>query len=459
MASTEKQAADSRAVKDFLEISMRTVRVVHYNYKLPHSDTDSSSEHTEEKKELNYPRERIFFSVQDWLFSFGGPEKSLRKKVLGLWQNQERPRDSSQPVLKVTMLGFRDSNYSVSASEYRLKVSILPIRCFFSSELLDFIKELIGGILSSASHSVNCSSQGDNDIATAVEGEEREVKPEGGIFFQHVVVTATQLKIDYQASYVNLKALREGDFLQLLNILPVEGLEIELRNVRFKGIEGSAVGRKLAEAWVQDIYSTQLHRLLSGAAPLKGLFHVGSDIHALLFLPRDRNQSKGFSRDIMRSITKQMHHLARTVVRESLDLSHKMTRFLATTIADLASSEASEGIEPSSEERASQRHHGDSFRNQPRSFTEGIQRAYSVVRQEVSEVADTVIAVPVRQYERLGPSGMVSEVVRVLPVAILRPLAGLTEGLSYTILGLRNLVDPNARIDEEDAFNVDLNAR
>jgi hypothetical protein len=45
-------------------------------------------------------------------------------------------------------------------------------------------------------------------------------------------------------------------------------------------------------------------------------------------------------------------------------------------------------------------------------------------------------------------------VIRALPVAILRPTAGAAEALSYTLLGLRNNLDPSARRDEEDMWEV-----
>ena len=45
-------------------------------------------------------------------------------------------------------------------------------------------------------------------------------------------------------------------------------------------------------------------------------------------------------------------------------------------------------------------------------------------------------------------------IVRALPVAILRPVAGAAEALSYTLLGLRNNIDPAKRRDEEDMWNT-----
>jgi hypothetical protein len=42
-----------------------------------------------------------------------------------------------------------------------------------------------------------------------------------------------------------------------------------------------------------------------------------------------------------------------------------------------------------------------------------------------------------------------------MPIAVLRPAAGVSEAISYTLLGLRNQLDPNSRVDEEDEWNAD----
>jgi hypothetical protein len=94
--------------------------------------------------------------------------------------------------------------------------------------------------------------------------------------------------------------------------------------------------------------------------------------------------------------------------------------------------------------------------HQPRGLREGLERAYGAMARELGVAAETIIAVPVRQYEQLGPSGLITSVVRALPIAVLRPVAGLAEGLSYTILGLRNSLDPETQQDEEDLWNVDF---
>lgn len=93
---------------------------------------------------------------------------------------------------------------------------------------------------------------------------------------------------------------------------------------------------------------------------------------------------------------------------------------------------------------------------QPLGVRDGLERALDSVTREVNSTIETVICVPIRLYNQTGPGGFVTNVVRALPVAVLRPVAGAAEALSYTLLGLRNSLDPDARRDEEDLWDVDI---
>lgn len=406
----------------YVELSAKDARLWLFQFTEP-EDSDASEENTR-------PKNRIQVTVQDWLLTFGGAERSQRRKLVGLWHSPSRPRDALQPAISVSLIGYMERSTPI---EYRMKVAVLPLRCHLTSEFLDFSKKLMEH--ANRNPSEEASAQADQPAGS--EAQENS----GACYFQIVDVSSTELKIDYHASHVNLKALREGDFLQLLNILPIDGLELRLRGLRFKGVSGTALGRKLAESWVRDIYTTQLHRLFSGTAPLKGLYNVGADLSSLLFLPKSKYGSYNHP-GLLKELRSQTSVLARTVARETLDLSHKLTRFVACTITDLAS-ERSAAPKPAPHV-------------QPRGVAEGLQQAYSVIRNEISETAETIVAVPIRQYEQLGPSGLLTEVVRALPIAILKPLGGLAHGLSYTILGLRNDIDPAKKSEEEDIYHIDF---
>lgn len=61
---------------------------------------------------------------------------------------------------------------------------------------------------------------------------------------------------------------------------------------------------------------------------------------------------------------------------------------------------------------------------------------------------------PIQQYEQTGVEGYFRSVIRAMPVAVLRPAAGVTEALSYTLLGLRNHINPQAKSDADDEWDA-----
>lgn len=45
-----------------------------------------------------------------------------------------------------------------------------------------------------------------------------------------------------------------------------------------------------------------------------------------------------------------------------------------------------------------------------------------------------------REYQRSGTGGVISSVIRAVPIAVLGPAAGAAQAASYTFLGMRNQV-------------------
>ncbi|KAJ1433671.1 hypothetical protein B484DRAFT_326624 [Ochromonadaceae sp. CCMP2298] len=250
---------------------------------------------------------------------------------------------------------------------------------------------------------------------------------------------ATDVKIDYRPGTLSVAALRGGDYLQLLNIFPPDGLELTLAQVQLRGICGvQGVGDALLGLWVRDVYANQLHRVVSGTAPFRGLSNIGAEFQQLMAIPmKDYRKQGGAMRDLRRGT----QALLRTVTRETLHVSQKLTMLLANALTELAA----DPQEPPSP-HGPPGPHG----SQP--------HAYTSISRELGSAAETVIAIPIREYVRSGPGGYLKCVIRAMPLAVLRPVAGVAEGLSVAMLGLRNEFDPAARLDEEDVWNVDIGA-
>jgi autophagy-related protein 2 len=259
--------------------------------------------------------------------------------------------------------------------------------------------------------------------------------------------------------------------MQLLNLFPIDGLELTLKKIKMSGLTGmTSVIERSVECWVKDIYANQMHRVISGAAPFRGLSNIGAGIHDLLFIPAKEYKQAGTGK-MMRELRKSSSSLIRTVTKEALQATSQLSMMLAKGIADLASDgqSSTRRIGPSRGRTVSKQNtqltgYANSREQtaeakavrQPSGLREGLERAVDSVSREVSQAVETVVCVPIRQYSQRGPSGVVTSAIRALPVAVLRPMAGAAEALSYTLLGLRNDLDPQSRRDEEDLFNVDL---
>jgi autophagy-related protein 2 len=89
--------------------------------------------------------------------------------------------------------------------------------------------------------------------------------------------------------------------------------------------------------------------------------------------------------------------------------------------------------------------------------SDSLDRAYEAVSREVTSTLDTIVVLPFKEYQRTGQAGGALKcVVRAIPVAVLRPTAGAAEALSYTLLGLRNDLDPDRRRDEEGEWGGEV---
>lgn len=385
--------------------------------------------------------------------------------------------------------------------------------------------ELSSGSGSETKEVDSANTDNDNSNTTAVKSSPSQ------IYFQLISISSIDIKLDLCATAsapgtpsttglgLNFQALQSGDYLQLLNLFPLQGVMLTLRHVKFHGVAGvNNLLDKLVFAYAQDIYHHQLHRIISGmkldrvyfdvsgyprdlclgTLPLKGLSNIGSSLQDLLIIPineykRQQQQhkltnrsnksnssshshshstsskandvSKKYNRfrrgQLMHELKNKSGSFLQTMTRETLDAASKLTMFVAKGISDLASDEPTVRSKTNyiKDKKANQSSNPVSTRvlRQPNNLKEGMSRAYDTIQREMSAACESIIAIPIREYHRTGGSStaVIKSVVRAIPVAVLRPIAGAVEGMSYTLLGLRNVIDPDAKIEEEDIWNVE----
>jgi autophagy-related protein 2 len=397
-------------------------------------------------------------SVHDFFVAESISDKTIRKMV-GEWVNEdEHPRDTSEGLLNMKVR-FADcskcnrqslttrpsgsqkmvtwhpaarvtSTNRLASDECQVRVELLPLRCKVDQRAVRFARAFFGG-----SQDEEVLKQKMPDWALGM----HLVQPP---LFQLFCVKRFRLKVDYSPEKIDVNALREGSYVELINLSPLDGMVLTLKKVELYGYVGfdSAVG-ELLRRWVQDICATQLHKFITNARPFEPVTHVGGGIFDLVVLPWEAFRSGG---SITRGIRSGLASLAGAVAYETLTTTSRVTQFAADGLAKAISSQ--DGPTTSSTSSLS-------FPSRPmvtpRSLSDVTGHALESVARGVRAANYKVVIVPFREYRKSGPSGAAKSVLKGIPVAIMAPISGATEALSYTLLGARNHIRPDIRKEEE----------
>lgn len=82
------------------------------------------------------------------------------------------------------------------------------------------------------------------------------------MFLQKAEIQAFSLMVDYQPRSLDAAALRSGSFVEVLNLIPWGGVQLELPVVKASGLQGwDALGSAVGNAYLEDIASSQVNSL------------------------------------------------------------------------------------------------------------------------------------------------------------------------------------------------------
>jgi hypothetical protein len=94
------------------------------------------------------------------------------------------------------------------------------------------------------------------------------------------------------------------------------------------------------------------------------------------------------------------------------------------------------------------------FANQPVDLAEGFEQAYKTLSRNLGSAAHTILAVPMSVYETDGATGTAREVIKAVPVAVLKTTIGAAGAFSNVLLGLKNSIDPSNKLLSEDKYKA-----
>ncbi|RIB23489.1 hypothetical protein C2G38_843653 [Gigaspora rosea] len=358
--------------------------------------------------------------------------------------NDTNPRENKSNMVRIELKSVRPVPTD-PAEEFRLKAKLLPLRFYIDQDALNFVIKFF-------------SYKGPtNDIPHQNQNTDDE------IYFQLFEIQPIVIKLDYKPKHIDYSSLKEGNLVELMNIFHLEAAEMTLHGLKLTGVKGvSRLLEDLGAAWLPHITSTQVPNIVSGVAPIRSLVNIGSGVADLILLPIEQYKKDG---RIIKGLQRGTQSFAKATTMEAIKYGTKLavgTQILLEHAEEILSFEAQPGTsnnddsnldnEEFDSDEESKKKFISKYANQPADINEGLEIGFKSLRQNIGTAAHTIFAVPMEVYEKTGTQGTVKAVIRAVPVAVLKPMIGATEAVSKGLLGLRNTIDPNKRLQNEDKY-------
>jgi autophagy-related protein 2 len=245
------------------------------------------------------------------------------------------------------------------------------------------------------------------------------------------------------AQKLDIAALREGSFVELVNVSPIDSMVITLSQACVENVVGfGLVGSGLVRRWVQEICATQLHKFIANARPFEPFADVGQGVTDLIVLPYEAFKNGD---DIRQAMGSGIKSLAETFAFQTLTTTSRLTQYAANKMAGTVRGRRRVNVAlnplPSRPSSA------------PKGVSDVTGHAMESLARGIQAANYKVVIVPYREYARNGATGAATSVLKGIPVLLVAPLTGATEALSYTLLGARNALRPDIRKEEEAIRN------
>ncbi|XVF67592.1 hypothetical protein PTKIN_Ptkin10aG0133500 [Pterospermum kingtungense] len=389
---------------------------------------------------------KLSFSVHD-LHLYDESSDAPWKLVLGYYYSKDHPRESSSKALKLDLEAVRPDP-STPLEEYRLRIAFLPMLLRLHQSQLEFLISFFGEKSSSIDQSMGPQEpdllvKKSNNLAGHVIANEALLP-----YFQKFDIWPILIRVDYSPRRVDLAALRDGKYVELVNIVPWKGVELELKHVHAVGVYGwGSVCETIIGEWLEDISQNQIHKVLHGLPPVRSLVAVGAAAGKLVSSPlesyrKDQRVLKGMQRGtiaFLRSISLETVALGVHLAAGTRDfLLH--AEYMFTTIPPV--SQPLHG-----KKKTNMRH------NQPNDARQGIQQAYESISDGFEKSASALVQTPLKKYQRgATASTALATAFRAVPTAAIAPASACASAIHCALLGFRNSLDPQRKKESMEKY-------
>uniref|UniRef100_I3KWB8 Autophagy related 2B n=1 Tax=Oreochromis niloticus TaxID=8128 RepID=I3KWB8_ORENI len=425
---------------------------------------------------VDQPVSRQVFSVQD-LEIRDRLATSQMNKFLYLYSSKEMPRKAHSNMLTVKAMHMCPES-GQAPPECCLRVTLMPLRLNIDQDALFFLRDFFTSLAAEveffsppiqevcvttkkvAAPEISCSfskhAGGSQDPAPIISVPAQRRLSQNGfstsdqpIFFrlEFRFTSEVPIRLDYHGKHVSMD---QGTFAGIIfGLTQLNCSELKLRQLCYRqGLLG--VDKLFSYAineWLNDIKTNQLQGLLSGVAPIHTLVKLVHGLRDLVWLPIEQYRKDG---RIVRGFQRGTASFGTSTAMAALELTNRMVRTIQA-----AAETAYDMVSPVPDERDTKRvkrisHYG--LAHQPVDLREGVAKAYTVVKEGITDTALTIYDTATREHEQRGMTGAVGGVLRQLPPAVVKPLIMATEATSNVLGGMRNQIHPDARQEESQKW-------
>ncbi|KAM6961425.1 autophagy-related protein 2 homolog B [Aplochiton taeniatus] len=445
------------------------------------------------------PVSRQVFMVQD-LEIRDRLATSQMNKFLYLYSSKEMPRKAHSNMLTVRALHMCPES-GQAPQECCLRVSLMPLRLNIDQDALFFLKDFFtslatevelfsppdpevlcvsskkpvpsevsssfskhGGSSQDPAPIINVPGQSRSQSRSSFNGLSLSSSEEAAVpetttappfsqqptFFREFRFTSeVPIRLDYHGKHVSMD---QGTFAGIvMGLTQLNCSELKLRRLCYRqGLLG--VDKLFAYAineWLNDIRKNQLPGLLGGVGPIHSVVQLVQGCRDLVWLPIEQYRKDG---RIVRGFQRGTASFGTSTAMAALELTNRMVRTIQA-----AAETAYDMVSPGPEERESKKgkkfsHHR--LAHQPVDLREGVAKAYTVVKEGITDTALTIYGTATQEHEQRGMTGAVGGVLRQLPPAVVKPLIMATEATSNVLGGMRNQIQPDARQEESQKWRL-----
>lgn len=376
---------------------------------------------------LNIDQDALFFLM-----------KFMTDIMYGSSTEDLKPRRSPEHEFKTD--GSRRSSYSSAP----LPILSTATQAASNTEEVEQQQELL--IKFDLKESVNLPT----DSPTSMCSEMKENRPPSQpTYFKSVVFSPDlHIRLDYNGKRVDME---QGTIAGLLvGLAQLNCSELKLRRINYRhgllGIQRVLVS--ILTDWLDDIKKNQIPRILGGVGPIHSVVQLIQGIKDLFWLPIEQYRRDG---RIVRGLQRGASSFTTSTAMAVLELTNRLVKsiqYLAMLTYDMVSPG------PSVRTPARQHRRVHKRSKQPTDIRDGMANAYIVLKQGISETAETIVRAATEEHEQKGVTGAVGGVIRQIPPTIVQPIILASEATSNVLGGMRNQLVPDARREDVEKWKV-----